>query len=91
MAASITATKVSEPLVPMTITGSGFAASTNYWVTVTDPQGHRNITRLKTDGSGAFSYKYVPQAVGSFTFEARPDVEFSGATTPVATTTSRAK
>lgn len=91
MAASITATKVSEPLVPMTVTGSGFAALTNYWIITTDPNGHRNIQRLKTDGSGAFSFKLVPQTVGAFTFDARPDTEFNGSTAPVASTTSRAK
>jgi hypothetical protein len=91
MAAAITATAVSEPLVPITVTGTGFAATTAYWISTKDPNGHTNIKRLITDGSGGFTFKLVPQTVGAFTFEARPDVEFSGKTVATASTTSRAK
>jgi hypothetical protein len=91
VAAAITATKTSEPLAPITVTGSGFAANTPYWITIKDPMGHTNLTRLNSDGTGAFTFKYVPQTPGAFTVEARPDVEFKGTTTATASTTTRAK
>ena len=91
MAAAITATSVAEPLVPVTVAGTGFSATTDYVVRMTDPQGHTGYKSIKSDGSGAFSYVIVPQTVGTYTFDARPLAETTGTTTPAATVSGKVK
>src|SRR5260370_953112 len=81
MAAAITATTIAEPFLPMTVSGTGFAAATAYVVKMTDPQGWNGYKNVTTDGSGAFSYTIVPQDVGAFVFDARPLTEMMGPTT----------
>ena len=91
MAAAITATSASEPYVPVTVAGTGFSASTDYVVKMTDPQGGVGYKNIKTDGSGAFSYTVVPQYVGNYTYDARPLTETLGTTTPAASATGKVK
>ena len=91
MAAAITATSTSEPLVPVTVSGTGFSATTDYVVKISGPSGDVGYKNIKSDGSGAFSFTFVPQIVGLHTFDARPLTETLGTTTPAATVTGKVK
>ena len=84
-------TSVAEPLVSSTISGSGLSASTAYTVSVVDPQGHTTVLSATSDGSGAFTLKFVPQQVGAYTAEARPAVDYKGKTNAAASGNGRCK
>ena len=90
-AVSVSPANVAEPLVPMTVSGSGFAATTDYVVKVTTPQGHVRTVNVKSDGSGAFSFIHVPTEVGTSTFDARPLAETNGTTTAAATVQAKVR
>jgi hypothetical protein len=72
----------------VTVNGSGFTASTAYVCTVTDPTGGKTQIGVTSNGSGNFSFTYVPQANGSVTVDVRPQTEFMGMTSAAATTGS---
>ena len=91
MAAAITATNAAEPLLSVTVSATGLANSTAYVVKITNPHGDIGYKNVTSDGSGAFSFTYVPQAVGVTTYDVRPLAETNGTTTAAATVQGKVK
>jgi hypothetical protein len=72
----------------ITITGSAFSNATAYRLQITDPAGGSTYRDVLSDGSGAFTTTYVPQATGTLTVTARPTTEYTGTTAAAATGTT---
>lgn len=72
--ASITASSstVAGPRTAVTLNLASLTASTAYVLAVKDGTGQVTTVDITTDGTGAFSYVYVPQAHGAVTATVTP-------------------
>jgi len=64
MAAALSVSTPAYVLQTVTVTGTGFAATTALNVVITGQQGTRTIP-VTSDGSGGFTVTYIPQTEGS--------------------------
>ena len=51
-----------------TVTGSGLSATTAYSLVITEADGSTTTRPVTSDGSGAFTFTYVPQGPGTVTY-----------------------
>lgn len=72
---------------PVVITGTGFANTTAYVLSITDPDGGVTRPTVTSDGGGGFTFTYVPMGIGTISVSARPLTEHIGTTTATATAT----
>lgn len=68
MAAALSVSSHAEARNAVTVTGSGLSLSTDYNLVITDAGGFTATRKVTTDGSGGFTFPWVPQGTGKVTY-----------------------
>lgn len=76
LAANTTSPKAHQSV---TITGTGFAATTDYTLLIKYPSSTGKVS-VTSNGSGGFAVTVVAPEAGALTVEARPTAEHNGTT-----------
>ena len=87
MAGSLSIGSHQEGRNAVTVTGSGLSNATDYNLVITEADGSSTTRKVTTDGSGGFTFRWVPQGPGKVSYR----VDSLAATTVASVTGSEVR